>query len=110
MAMDDAAPAHFSYLHALAIGLALVLGCEWGQPMLLLAQPAGTAAGAVAPPELPPIQEAETIEVRAPYYKRWWFWTIVAVVGAGIAVAVAGSGGGGSPPPSGSVTVTGPAP
>lgn len=96
-------------LRVLAVGLALVFGCEWEQPMLALAQSQEPPAGTVAPAELPPIQEAETIEVRSPYYKRWWFWTLVAAVGGGIAVAVAGGGGGGdsAPPPGGTVTITG---
>jgi hypothetical protein len=113
MLTDDAAPACSRSLRVLAVGLALVFGCEWSQPILALAQANATADSTVVPGkgELPPIQEAETIEVRKPFYKRWWFWTIVAAVVGGAAFAVAESGGGGeSTPPSGTVTVTGPAP
>jgi hypothetical protein len=99
-------------LRVLAIGLTLVLAVEWSQPILVLAQPNGTQAGAVSSAdELPPIQEAETVEVRSPFYKRWWFWTIVAVVVGGAAIAVAAGGGGGSNGSSPTtVTVNGPAP
>jgi hypothetical protein len=99
-------------LRLLAVGLMLILGLEWGQPLVVLAQPNGTQSIAASNNELPPIQEAERVEVRSPFYKKWWFWTIVAAVvgGAAIAVAAGGGGGNGSAPPGGTVTVNGPAP
>lgn len=94
----DCADASLTHsLRLLALCLALILGIEWCQPLLVLAQPNGTpgAANSSTSNELPPIQEVETVEVRSPFYKKWWFWTIVGVVVAGAAVGVAAGGGGG---------------
>jgi hypothetical protein len=93
------------WLRCLALGLSLVTGIEWCQPLMVLAQPNGSSTANVSSNELPPIQEAEKVEVRSPFYKKWWFWTIVAAVvgGAAIAVAAGGGGNGGSAPAPGSV-------
>ena len=71
------------WLRCLALGLALVTGIEWCQPLMVLAQPNGSSPANVSSNELPPIQEAENVEVRSPFYKKWWFWTIVAGVAIG---------------------------
>lgn len=42
----------------------------------------------------PKISETDT--GGAPWYHKWWFWTLVGVAAAGIAVGVGGSGSGGS--------------
>ena len=99
-------------LRLFAVTLTLILGLEWGQPLLVCAQPNGIPSTSAIGSELAPIQEVETIEDRKPFYKKWWFWTIVGVVVAGSAVAVAASSGGGSssPPPSGGVSVKAPSP
>jgi hypothetical protein len=103
-------------LRLLTLGIVLILGLEWCQPLLALAQPNGTSSSANigTTNDLPPIQEVEWVEDRKPFYKKWWFWTIVGAVVGGAAIAVAagsgGGGGGSTPPPSGTVTVNGPAP
>jgi hypothetical protein len=97
--------------------LAVVLGLEWTVPLGGYAQsnqeparpnqePASAPAASVGNQDLPPMQEAAVIEEPKPLYKKWWFWTIVAVVGVVIvAIAVANSGDdlpypyGGPPPP-----------
>jgi hypothetical protein len=105
----------FRALRAEALVLAVVLGLEWTVPLGGYAQPnqepTSTPVASVENQELPPMQEAEVIEERKPFYKKWWFWAIVGVVVAGGAAAVAMSGGGDSEPaPAGTVTVTGPPP
>ena len=100
-------------LRAGALVLAVVLGLEWTLPLGGYAQPntepASTPAASVGNQELPPMQEAEVIEVRSPFYKKWWFWTIVGVVLVGGGAAAMGGGGGGSsstaPPGPGNVGV-----
>jgi hypothetical protein len=90
--------------------LAVVLGLEWTAPLGGYAQPnqepASAPAASVGNQDLPPMQEVAVIEEPKPLYKKWWFWTIVAVVGVVIvAIAVANSGDdlpypyGGPPPP-----------
>lgn len=59
---------------------------------------------------LPPMQEAESVDERKPYYKKWWFWAIVGSVVAGAAAGAALALGGGEPSPTGTVTITGPPP
>ena len=85
-------------LRAVALILALMLGLELTHPLGGYAQPsqgpASAPAVSVENQDLPPMQEAEIIEVRKPFYKKWWFWTLVggAVVG-GAAIALASGGG-----------------
>ena len=90
----------FQALRAMALVLAVVLGLEWTVPLGGYAQPntesASTPTGSVGTQDLPPMQEAEVIEVRSPFYKKWWFWTIVGVVLVGGGAAAMGGGGGGS--------------
>lgn len=59
---------------------------------------------------LPPMQEAESVDERKPYYKKWWFWAIVGSVVAGAAAGAALALGGSEPSPTGTVTITGPPP
>ena len=94
-------------MRAVALMLAVVLGLEWTVPLGGYAQPnqgpAPAPAASVGTQEVPPMQEAAVIEEPKPFYKKWWFWTIVAVVGVVIiAIATAeseGSLGWGTPPP-----------
>ena len=96
----------FRALRAVALSLAVVLGLEWTAPLGGYAQPnqgpASPPTASVGNQELPPVQEAAVIEEPKPLYKKWWFWTIVAVVGVVIiAIATAeseGSWGWGTPP------------
>jgi len=74
--------------------VALVLGLEWTVPLggyaQLNTEPASAPAASVGNQDLPPIQEAESVETRSPFYETWWFWAIVAVVvGAAALLAVA---------------------
>lgn len=91
----------FRVLRVVALGLSIVLGVEWTAPMASQAQPNGGTAQVsptstnAATQDLPPIQEAEVIEERKPFYKKWWFWVLVGVVVAGGAAAAMGGGGGG---------------
>ena len=96
----------FRALRAVALMLAVVLGLEWTIPFGVYAQPnqesASAPAASVGTQEVPPMQEAAIIEEPKPFYKKWWFWTIVAVVGV-VVVAIAtfdseGSFPGGGPP------------
>jgi len=32
----------------------------------------------------------------SPWYRKWWFWTLLAAAAAGLAVGIGGGGGGGS--------------
>ena len=78
------------------MGFALVLLIEVVAPCWSWAQaatPAPPPTASTVSQELPPIQEVEAIEDRRPFYKKWWFWTIVAVAVGGAAVAMAGGGG-----------------
>ena len=103
-------------LRAGALVLAIVLGLEWTLPLGGYAQPnqepTSTPAVSTGTQELPPMQEAEDIEQRKPFYKTWWFWTIagVVLVGGGAAAMGGGGGGGGSASPAasgpGNVNVT----
>jgi hypothetical protein len=70
---------------------------EFIVPVALFAQPqGGPTVSAPVKDELPPMQEAEAIAA-PPFYKRWWFWTLVGVVVVGgVAIAAAGGGGGGN--------------
>jgi len=84
----------FRALRAVALVLAVVLGLEWTVSLGGYAQsntePASAPAANVGDLDLPPIQEAESVEARSPFYKTWWFWAIVAVVvGAAALLAVA---------------------
>jgi|CXWL01.1.fsa_nt_gi hypothetical protein len=106
-------------LRGVAMVLAVVLGLEWTAPLSGFAQlnqtPASISATTMGNQELPPMQEAESIEQHKPFYKTWWFWTIVGVVlvGGGAAAALGGGGGNtasSSPGGNGTVTVNGPAP
>ena len=104
----------FRALRAVALMLAVVLGLEWTVPLGGYAQsnqeparpnqePASAPAASVGNQDLPPMQEAESVEVQSPFYKKWWFWTIV-VVAAVVVAAIAtydseGSLPGGPPAP-----------
>ena len=95
----------FRALRAVALMLAVVMGLEWTVPLGGYAQsnqeparpnqePASAPAASVGNQDLPPMQEAAVIEEPKPLYKKWWFWTIVAVVGVVIvALATAESSG-----------------
>ena len=94
-------------LRAVALMLAVVLGLEWTVPLGGYAQPnqepASAPAASVGNQDLPSMQEAAVIEEPKPFYKKWWFWTIMAVVGV-VVVAIAtadseGSWPGGPPAP-----------
>lgn len=84
-------------IRAVALVLAVVLGLEWTLPLSGYAQPktepASTPVASVGNQELPPMQEAEIIEERKPFYKKWWFWAIVGVVLVGGAAVALGGGG-----------------
>jgi hypothetical protein len=86
----------FRALRAVELVLAVVLGLEWTVPLGGYAQantePASAPTASVGNQDLPPVQEAESVEARSPFYKTWWFWAIVAVVvGAAALLAVAAS-------------------
>ena len=87
----------FRALRAGALVLVVVLGMEWTIPLGGFAQPnqeaASTPSATVGNQDLPPIQEAEIIEERKPFYKKWWFWAIVGVVLVGGAAVAMGGGG-----------------
>lgn len=88
-------------LRPIALILALVLSLELTIPVggyaQLIQNPASIPVASQGNQELPPMQEAETIQERKPFYKRWWFWALVGAAVAGGAAGVAiGSGGGGS--------------
>ena len=98
----------FRALRAVALMLAVVLGLEWTVPLGGYAQPnqgpsqsnqksASAPAASVGNQDLPSMQEAESVEVQSPFYKKWWFWTIVVgvvVVGfLGAVIASAASDG-----------------
>jgi hypothetical protein len=108
----------FRALRAVALMLAVVLGLEWTVPLGGYSQPnqgpsqpnreSDTApATSVGTQDLPLTQEAAVIEEPKPFYKKWWFWTIVVgvvVVGfLGAVIASAASDGIpvglGAPPP-----------
>lgn len=102
-------------LRVVALMLAVVLGLEWTVPLGGYAQPnqgpaqpnqesASAPAASVGTQEVPPMQEAAVIEESKPFYKKWWFWTIVVgvvVVGfLGVVIgSVASNGIGGGPGP-----------
>jgi anti-sigma-K factor RskA len=73
--------------------LTVVLGLEWTAPLGGFAQsnpePAPTSAAGVENQESPPMQEAAITEEPKPFYKKWWFWTIVAVVAVAVVGAIA---------------------
>ena len=95
----------FRALRAVAVMLAVVLGLEWTVPHGGYAQPSQESAkpnqeSASAPPasvgnqDLPPTQAAAVIEEPKPFYKKWWVWALVAVVGVVVlAIATADSSG-----------------
>jgi hypothetical protein len=80
-------------LRAVALVLAVVLGLEWTVPLGGYAQsnsePAPAPATSVGNQDLPPMQEAAVTEEPKPFYKKWWFWTIVAVVAVAVVGAIA---------------------
>lgn len=80
-------------LRAVALILTIVLNLEWTAPLGGFAQsnpePAPTSAASVENKEPPPKQEAAITEEPKPYYKKWWFWTIVAVVAVAVVGAIA---------------------
>ena len=90
----------FRALRAVALMLAVVLGMEWTVPLCGYAQPnqgpaqpnqepASAPAASVGNQDPPSMQEAESVEVQSPFYKKWWFWVLVVVgVGVGFLVAV----------------------
>jgi hypothetical protein len=85
------------FQRSLVLVLTMLLGLQWCTPLVSHAQSNGTSANISAGgDDLPPIQEVETIEVRKPFYKTWWFWTIAGVLVAGAAIAVAAGSGGSS--------------
>jgi hypothetical protein len=73
----------------LAAGLVLILGCELlPPPSMALAQSEAPAIGRSASGELPSIQYEED-PPPGPFYKRWWFWTIIGALAAfGIAALI----------------------
>ncbi len=93
----------FRALRALALMLAVMLGLEWTVPLVGYAQlnqgpaqpnqePASAPTVSVESQEVPPMQEASVIEEPKPFYKKWWFWTIVVgVVVVGFLAAVIAS-------------------
>ena len=88
----------FRAMRGVALMLTVVQGLEWTAPLGGFAQsnpePASAPATSVGTQEVPPMQEAAVIEEPKPFYKKWWFWTIVAVVVVGaIAIATADSEG-----------------
>ena len=95
----------FRALRAGALMLAVVLGLEWTVPLGGYAQPnqepaqpnqasASAPAASVGNQDFPPMQELAVIEEPKPFYKKWWFWTIMAVVGVVVvAIATADSSG-----------------
>jgi hypothetical protein len=100
-------------LRPIALMLALVLGLELTIPVGGYAQtqePPSTQVASPANQELPPMQEAESIQERKPYYKKWWFWAIVGAVVAGAAAGAAVALSGSEPTPTGTLTITGPPP
>lgn len=98
----------------LALILALVLGLELTLPVGGSAQPtqnpASMPVASQGTQELPPMQEAEIIQERKPYYKKWWFWGLVGAAVAGVAAGVAVATSGSEPAPTGTITITGPPP
>lgn len=89
--------------------MALVFMLQCVLPVQLLAQDGAAESVQTQGDVYPPIQRANEI-MTPPFYKRWWFWTLVgAVVIGGVAVAAGSGGGGDSNAPAGNTTVTGPA-
>ena len=85
----------FRALRAVALMLSVVLGLEWTVPLGGYAQPnqepAPAPATSVGNQESPSMQEAAVTEEPKPFYKKWWFWTIVAVVAVVVVFAIAAS-------------------
>ena len=83
----------FRALRAVAVMLTVVLALEWTLPLSGYAQsnpePVSTPPASVGNQDLPPIQEAAVTEEPKPFYKKWWFWTIVAVVAVVVVGAIA---------------------
>jgi hypothetical protein len=73
--------------------LLLILGMEFTEPLIARSQvqspppSGGTAQTPVVSQDTPPNQEAESIEERKPFYKTWWFWTLVGLVVVGALAA-----------------------
>ena len=84
----------FRALRAVALVLTVVLGLEWtvtlGGYSQSTTEPASAPTASVGNQDLPPIQEAESVEARSPFYKTWWFWAIVV---SAVAIAAANSDG-----------------
>lgn len=84
-------------LRVVALMLAVVLSLEWTVPLGGYAQPnqgpaqpnqepASAPTVSVESQEVSSMQEAAVIEEPKPFYKKWWFWTLVGVVVVGIAL------------------------
>lgn len=73
--------------------LLLILGMEFTDTLSTRAQvqlqspSSGAAQIPAASQDTPPNQEAESIEERTPFYKTWWFWTLVGMVVVGALAA-----------------------
>lgn len=77
----------------IALVLLLILGMEFTEPLTTWAQAqlqppsSGAAQTPAVSQNTPPNQEAESIEERTPFYKTWWFWTLVGMVVVGALAA-----------------------
>jgi hypothetical protein len=83
--------------------LIVVLALEWTVPLGGYAEPNEGAAptASVGTQEVPPMQDAAIIEEPKPFYKTWWFWTLVVFVAAGVVIGVAVNSAVNDPPPPG---------
>ncbi|MDR4469804.1 MAG: hypothetical protein MRJ68_16160 [Nitrospira sp.] len=114
MQIVDGAMSRMGAWRTIALLVVLVLGIELSLPVCGYAQQdessAPTPVMSLKSQGLPPMQEAETVDERKPYYKTWWFWAIVGSVVASAAAGAALAIGGSDPGPTGTVTITGPPP
>lgn len=99
----------FRALRAAALMLTVVVSLEWTGPLGGFAQPnqgpAPMPGVSQETQEALPMQEPAVIEEPTPFYKKWWFWTIVAVVAVVVVVAIAASNSEGCIGPCGPPTI-----